>query len=104
MEGSQQEERVRIQSNRQSDPTATRATRLLMDRRLKRLDEVSCAIKRVYDALPREKRRLVEMKYWEKRYTNTGIAESLHISEMTFYRWCRQIVLAIGEELGLLKM
>jgi len=101
MEGGQQEERIQVQSSRQSDPTATRATRLLMDKRLRRLEEVSHAIKRVYDALPREKRRLVEMKYWEKRYTKSGIAEALHISEMTFYRWRRQIVLAIGGEIGL---
>jgi len=100
LEGDQQEELIRVQSSRQSDPTATRATRLLMDKRLKRLEEVSHAIKRVYDALPQEKRRLIEMKYWEKRFTTTGIAEALHISEMTFYRWRRQIVLVIGKELG----
>jgi len=61
-----------------------------MDKLLRRLEEVSYAISRVYDALPPEKRRLIKMKYWEKRYNTTGIAEALHISEMTFYRWRRQ--------------
>lgn len=62
MEGDQQEERIRVQSSRQSDPTATRATRLLMDKRLRRLEEVSHAIKRVYDALLSEKRQLMNGK------------------------------------------
>jgi len=105
MEGGQQEEQqVRVQTNRMSDPTVNRATRLLMDRRLRRLEEVTFAIQKVCDALPKDKHRLMEMKYWEKRYTNTGISETLHISEMTFYRWRRQIVTAIANELGLLNM
>lgn len=100
MEGSG--ERAIGKSTRKSDPTATRATRLLIDRRLQRLEEVTTAIGRVYDNVPREKQKLIKLKYWDKRYTNTGVAEDLHIGEMTFYRWRRQIIQAIARELGLI--
>lgn len=95
-------ERAIGKSTRKSDPTATRATRLLMDRRLQRLEEVTTAIGRVYDNVPREKQKLIKLKYWDRRYTNTGVAEDLHIGEMTFYRWRRQIIQAIARELGLI--
>jgi RinA family phage transcriptional activator len=66
LQGGQQEQQIRIQSSRLSDPTGRKATRLLTDRRLKRLQEVSSAIQRVIDNLPPEKRRLIEIKYWER--------------------------------------
>jgi len=91
-------------STRKSDPTANKVTRLLTHRRLKRLEEVMTAIGRVYDSLPREKQRLIELKYWDGRYSNSGVAQQLHIGEMTFYRWRRQIIQAIARELGLLDM
>lgn len=84
-----------------SDPTASKVSRLLMDRRIRRLEEVATAIGRVYDNIPREKQRLIELKYWDKRYTNTGVAQELHVGEMTFYRWRRHIIEAIAQELGL---
>ena len=101
--GSPDDTQTRVQSNRISDPTADRATRLVMDKRLRRLEEVRNAIDRVYQNLDPDRKRLVEMKYWEKRLTHTGIAEDLHIGERTFYRWKDEIITAIAEELGLLK-
>lgn len=101
--GSPDDTQTRVQSNRISDPTADRATRLVMDKRLRRLEEVRNAIDRVYQNLDRDRKRLVEMKYWEKRLTHTGIAEDLHIGERTFYRWKDDVVKAVALELGLLK-
>lgn len=85
-----------------SDPTASKVSRLLMDRRLQRLEEVATAIGKVFEQLPREKQKLVELKYWDGRYSNAGVAHELHIGEMTFYRWRRQIIQAVARELGLL--
>ena len=101
--GSPDDTQTRVQSNRISDPTADRATRLVMDKRLRRLEEVRNAIDRVYQNLDPDRKRLVEMKYWEKRLTHTGIAEDLHIGERTFYRWKDDVVKAVALELGLLK-
>ena len=101
--GSPDDTQTRVQSNRLSDPTADRATRLVMDKRLRRLEEVRNAIDRVYQNLDPDRKRLVEMKYWEKRLTHTGIAEDLHIGERTFYRWKDDVVKAVALELGLLK-
>lgn len=101
--GSPDDTQTRVQSNRISDPTADRATRLVMDKRLRRLEEVRNAIDRVYQNLDPDRKRLVEMKYWEKRLTHTGIAGELHIDRATFYRWKNGIVRAIALELGLVE-
>ncbi len=93
----------RVQSNRLSDPTAYKATRLATDRRLRHLEEVRDAIERVYQGLDQERKRLVELKYWQNRLTHRGIAEELHIGERTFYRWKDEIIKAIALELGLMK-
>jgi RinA family phage transcriptional activator len=102
LEGSSHAEASGGRSTHKSDPTSAKVSRLLMDRRLQRLEEIATAIGRVYDNLPREKQRLVELKYWDGRYSNAGVAHELHIGEMTFYRWRRQIIQAIARELGLL--
>lgn len=101
IESGAKEEGVRVQVSSISDPTATRATMLLTNRRLKRLVEVREAIEAVIYHLEPHHRRLVELKYWDRMLTNTGIAQQLNISEMTFYRWRRDIVIAIGQQLGL---
>lgn len=101
LEGNSHAEASGGKGTRKSDPTANKVTRLLMHRRLKRLEEVTTAIGRVYDYLPREKQKLIELKYWDKRYSNAGVAHELHVGEMTFYRWRRQIIEAIAQELGL---
>lgn len=84
-----------------SDPTAHKAIRLLTNRRLKRMEETVAAIERVLARLPAEKKRLVELKYWDGRYTDKGIIQQLNISERTYYRWRREIVLAVAIEMGL---
>jgi RinA family phage transcriptional activator len=59
MTGSGEKSNVRVQTNRTSDPTGQITTRLLTDRRLRRLEEVRDAIQSVYDKLPEEQQNLV---------------------------------------------
>ncbi|NPV72130.1 MAG: transcriptional regulator [Firmicutes bacterium] len=89
-----------VSGGQQADPTLAKTIRLLTNRRLKRMEETVAAIERVYDRLPPEKQRLVDLKYWQ-RYSNLAVATRLHISRATFYRWRAEVVTAVAVELGL---
>lgn len=84
-----------------SDPTFTKAGRLLTNRRLRRMEETVNAIERVLARLPKEKMELVKLKYWDCRLSNRGVAEALHVSDATYYRWRNEIVTAVAIEMGL---
>jgi len=84
-----------------SDPTLSKATKLLTNRRLARMEDTVRAIERVLDRLPAEKYRLVELKYFQGRLSNLGVADALKVSLRTFYRWREEIVMAVAVEMGL---
>ena len=44
--------------------------------------------------------RLIEMKYFENRYTDDGICEQLKISKATFYNWRNESLNIIADRLG----
>jgi RinA family phage transcriptional activator len=92
---------ARVQSNRVYDPTESKGVRLVTNKRLTRMQETVEAIDRVWARLDEDKRRLVELKYWDGRYTDKGIAEQLHASMRTYYRWRQGIVYAVAVEMGL---
>jgi RinA family phage transcriptional activator len=89
-------------SNLPGDPTGRKATALLMHRRIQQLEQITKAIRTVYDQLPPEKQRLVQMKYWTSPqiFTWEGIAQKVHISKRQALRWRDEIVHEIAESLG----
>lgn len=89
-------------SNLPSSPTERRTIELLTHRRLETLERVTDAIKTVYERLPEEKRKLVQLKYWTRpqKYTWDGIAEQLHVHRRQAMRWRDEIVCMIAELLG----
>lgn len=88
-------------SDYHGDPTAVRAGKLLTNRRIRKMEETTGAIDRVLNRLPPEKRALVKVKYWDGRYSNLGVADQIHISRATFFRWRDEIVFAVAVEMGL---
>lgn len=89
-------------SNIPSDPTGATATALLTHRKLEELERIAGAIREVVDRLPREKKRLVELRYWTKPQTRTweGISQQLNVSRRQALRWRDQIVYCIADRLG----
>ena len=86
------------------DPTQTKVIKLVnsreiieMERRLKAIDK---AIEILKTSNEPKKYQLLHMKYFERRYTDTGICMELGISERTFYRWRREIIELIANFLG----
>ena len=86
-----------------SNPTQTRAFKLMTSRRMRYMTGIVQGIGRVLSELEEDKMRLVELKYWQRprQLTDAGIATKLHIDKRTVYRWTHGICLAIAIELGL---
>lgn len=89
-------------SNLPGDPTSRKVTTMLMHRRLQQLEQITNAIKTVYDRLPPEKKRLIELKYWThpQPLTWEGIAQKVHISRRTALYWRDEIIYALADQLG----
>lgn len=89
-------------SNLPGDPTAQKAIALTSSRRLDNLERVVHVIQYVYNGLPDEKKRLVQMKYWDRPQTLTwdGIALNLNVSKRTAVYWRDEIVRGIANFLG----
>ncbi len=86
------------------NPTQARAIQLMTNKRIRRMESTCKAIETVINALPEEKYRLVELKYWTKPQTLTdvGISRALNISQRTYYNWKDEIIITIGIEMGLI--
>lgn len=85
------------------NPTEAKAIRLTTNKLIRRMEQTCKAIEIIINALPEEKYRLVELKYWTRpqMLTDEGIAREIGCDRRTLYRWCDAIILAIGIELGL---
>lgn len=89
-------------TNKITNPTLNKTIQLLTNKRINKMVETVMAIERVYHRAPAEKQRLIQLKYWDGRYSNHGVAEKLNVSLATYYRWRRDIVLAVAIEMGLI--
>lgn len=88
-------------SNIPTKPTERIATAIIMNKMLQQLEAITEAIRSVYERLPDEKKKLVQLKYWTKQqYSWEEIAEQLHVSKRQAIRWRNEIVYAIAEKLG----
>lgn len=89
-------------SNIPSDPTGRAGTLLASYRLLQHMVKVIDAIEEVYNQLPEEKKKLIELKYWTKSQELSweGIAMQLHVSRNTAINWRNEIVKTIAEHLG----
>lgn len=89
-------------SNLPGDPTGRMAVLLTSHRRLDHLQSIVNAIDSVYNGLPKEKQKLVKLKYWTRPLCLTwdGIAMELSISRITAIRWRDEIVVCIADKIG----
>lgn len=85
-----------------NDTTAIKATELVEHKRLKRMKEKVDAILKVYNSLPEEKKRLIELYYWDRpgELTWEGVAKELNMGRATAIRWRNSFVLKVAEEMG----
>lgn len=87
-----------------SNPTERKATKLLTSREYleikRRVDAIEYAIEVFKSCHDECKYRLIEMKYFDRRFTDEGIMCELNVSRPTFFRWKREFIELIANKLG----
>lgn len=86
-----------------SNPTESKALKLMTSRAVFCVERRLEAIKKVldrYDGDPTMK-KLIELNYFKRELTPIGIMKELHISRRTFYRRRRELLERLAYELGL---
>lgn len=112
----EQELGTKVQENRLGDVTTHKVMRLLAkimqeeERRIKAIEYIlrlyglqlkEGTAKQIPDWQGDEaKRKLVQLKYFDRRYTDRGIMEEIACSPRAFYKWRREFVQLIADELG----
>lgn len=85
-------------------PTEAKAIRLLSSKELievrRRVDAIEYMLEVLKNCEEPAKLKLIEMKYFERKYTDVGIWESLNISKKTYYRWKREAISLVANKLG----
>lgn len=92
----------RVSAQEATDQTAIKATELVEHKKLQRMKEKVNAILKVYNSLPEEKKRLIELYYWEHpgELTWDGIAKELNMGRATAIRWRNAFVERVAQEMG----
>ncbi len=87
-----------------SNPTAQKAEKLLTSLEYletkRRIDAIEYAVEVFRKCQEPAKLKLIEMKYFERRYTDEGIISELNVSRRSFFRWKRDFVELIANKLG----
>ncbi|QKS71672.1 transcriptional regulator [Paenalkalicoccus suaedae] len=84
-----------------SAPTERTAINLIASRKLQHREKIVAAIEEVYNALPKDHKKLVQVKYWGRENLNwDGVANRCHVSRRQAIVWRNQIIQATIEVLG----
>lgn len=93
-------------SNTPGDPTMQKAikihNRIYSSPQLQQMQKNVDAIRKVYYRCGEQKRQVIELCYWNQRYTLEGLAYKLDVTRKTVYNWRKQIIYAIAIELNYL--
>ena len=88
--------------NTTSNPTESKAARLMTSHVIICLERRLKAVARVLDRYQNnpEMLRLIELRYFKGTHTAIGVMSELHISSKTFYRWRKELLENLAAELG----
>jgi hypothetical protein len=70
---------------------------------VRRIEAIECVFDRLDNSsigVDKLKAKLVKKKYFERRLTPDGLALEFHISKITVYRWCNDVIGEIATRLG----
>jgi RinA family phage transcriptional activator len=85
-----------------SDPTGRAVIALSANARLVHMEALVHSIECVYERLPEDKKRLINLYYWSRPQLLSweGIAQQLHINRATAFRWRDEIIYALTDRIG----
>ena len=88
--------------NTTSNPTESKAARLMTSNVILCLERRLKAVARVLDRYQNnpEMLKLIELRYFKGTHTAIGVMSELHISSKTFYRWRKELLENLAAELG----
>ena len=88
--------------NTTSNPTESKAARLMTSNVILCLERRLKAVARVLDRYQHnpEMLKLIELRYFKGTHTAIGVMSELHISSKTFYRWRKELLENLAAELG----
>ena len=95
-------ERVRFLS-RSPDESAPPRAFVVLEWRRRALERLTGAISRLLDSLPDDRRRFVELKYFQQK-SYVAIAAALYVAPRTLFRWREEILSTLALYLGLLEL
>lgn len=101
VEGTSKPECGGQKSDSVSDTTGSKVTKLLSSAALLRMERVVNAIDTSLDILGEQHQRFFHAKY-QQRQTAVKICINMHFSESTFYRYRRDLVDMVAQQLGFL--
>lgn len=86
-----------------SNPTESKALQKITSRELIGLKRRVMAVQRVLERYRdnHHMMRLIELRYFRATHTPVGVARELHIGTNTFYRWRREILDELAQEMGM---
>lgn len=90
--------------NETSNPTESKALKLMTSRAVLCVERRTNAIGKVLEKYKGDKpmMRLIELRYFRHSHTPTGIMEELKLGRGTYYRWRKELLEGIASELGLI--
>jgi len=87
-----------------SDTTLQKVVQLYNSAEIREMSRRVRAIEQARDEFcakdPLIRRRFIELKFWDRRLTNEGIAQELALSESTVRQWRRKFLTQVGVNLG----
>ncbi|MBT9282306.1 MAG: hypothetical protein KM312_08560 [Hydrogenibacillus schlegelii] len=95
-------EHVRFLS-REPDESAPPRAFVVLEWRRRALERLTGAVSRLLDSLPDDRRRFVELKYFQQK-SHVAVAAALHVDPRTLSRWREEILSTLAIYLGLLEL
>lgn len=87
-----------VRSTDLGDPTASKAVKISLDKKISAMEKTVKAIEKVYNDLSHDK-KAVMTDMWERKYTCLGMADMIGVDERTIRRWQQTIIYSVAVEL-----
>lgn len=87
-----------------SNPTEKKVMKIVTSAHIIELDRrvkaIQFMIRMIENSPEPKKKELLDMKYFSQRYNDHNIIERLHIDRSTFFKWRKEIIVLVANQLG----
>ena len=83
-----------------SNPVESKAIRIESSAYIRRTEQTVRAIERAFERVDHNHYRVIDMMYWRRTHTASGVGMVLKASKSTVYNWIDDVVMLVAKELG----